>query len=150
MGVMMVSSDYHFTSPLFQIEPGETDETNPDCYGKQLGQWLCAKAKALGYSEAELIPEDWGWCIVCEYKDFLLGIGCGSVFKEGAEDVSPPRVEDIVWKVFPMAEVSPFALKGFIKRCLRRLDLATPLNKLDAQLQQILAQEPEIHFCEEP
>jgi hypothetical protein len=52
---------YWFTSDLFQIQKGEDEETNPGCYGKELGNWLCEKLKSFGYDVEELIPEDWGW-----------------------------------------------------------------------------------------
>lgn len=39
-----------FTSDLFQIEPGEDEQTNPYRFGKQLSHWLADKLSADGLS----------------------------------------------------------------------------------------------------
>ena len=44
---------YFFKSNLFEIEPGEDEETNPGCYGKQLSHWLKDKFSKLGYEVEE-------------------------------------------------------------------------------------------------
>jgi hypothetical protein len=50
---------FWFKSNIFEIIAGEDEETNPDRYGKNLGLWLCSKFIERGYSEAELVAEDW-------------------------------------------------------------------------------------------
>lgn len=132
---------YFFTSSLFAVVPGEDAATNPGCYGKQVAEWVATQLKARGYEEAEVIPEDWGWCVMCGGKDFLVWVGCGNV-----ESDSP----DIVWHVFPVVEVPFFSLKSHLKRLLGGLDTRSPLLKLDEELHAILAAEPAIQLEEAP
>ena len=64
----------YFTSPRFQIVPNEEDSTNPGCFGQELAEWTCEQVRSLGYPEAEVIPEDFGWCVMCSRRDFMLWI----------------------------------------------------------------------------
>ncbi|MFZ6874021.1 hypothetical protein ACO0LF_18335 [Undibacterium sp. Di27W] len=145
---------YWFTSELFKIEPGEDEETNPARYGKELGQWLCQKFKDLGYESADLVAEDWGWCVMCERDNYLLWVGCGSILTETEiEDIDPdipPDSAEIVWHVFAEVEVPFFFFKSNFLRLLGKLDTKTAYEKLNRDLKQILEQEPGIQFCEEP
>ncbi|PXX41455.1 hypothetical protein [Undibacterium pigrum] len=145
---------YSFTSNLFSVLPGEDDETNPACYGKELGNWLCVKFKELGYEVEELIPEDWGWCVMCRRDSYLLWVGCGSLLTEtAAENFDPavtPKPSDIIWRAFAEVEIPFFYFKSHFLSMLGKLDTKTAYEKLDRELKQILEQEPGIHFCEEP
>jgi len=148
-----MNKGYSFTSDLFQIQTGEDAETNPGCYGKELGEWLCKKLKHAGY-DTELIPEDWGWCVMCSSRDYLLWVGCGAEqreeFFEKYDSESPPRGQDIVWHVFPHVEVPFFYIKSLFRRLMGRLDLKSPLNALDKELEKILTAEPGIAIQDEP
>lgn len=145
---------YWFTSDLFNIEKNEDEETNPGCYGKQLGNWLCEKFKTIGYDVEELIPEDWGWCVMCSRDDYLLWIGCGSMlsdnYPEDYDPEVPPSGQDVFWHVFPVIEVPFFKIKSLIKKLSGKLDTVQPLNKINSELKVILESEPRIKLCEEP
>ncbi len=147
-------STYWFQSDLFKIQTGEDEETNPACYGKDLGNWLCHKLNALGYEDAELIAEDWGWCVMCKSDAYLLWVGCGSILTETSfENLNSailPNNSEIVWHVFTEVEVPFFFFKSNFLRLLGKLDTSTAYEKLNRDLKQILEQEPGIRFCEEP
>lgn len=144
---------YWFTSNLFDIREGEDNETNTGCYGKALAEWLCSKFRDLGYN-ANVIPEDWGWCVMCVYRDYLLWIGCGVADilggAEGYEENTLPKCSDVVWHVFTSVEIPFFMVKSIVRKWIGRLDLKSPHEKLNAELYKILNAEHEIVFCEEP
>lgn len=147
-----MGNGYYFKSTLFQIEKGEDEETNPGCYGKQLGEWLILKFAELGYDMEELIAEDWGWCVMFSNDYHLLWIGCVSMFEDDFEDTydpdNPPKGEDVVWQVFPEIEIPILKFKSWLKNLFGKLDTVTPLNKIDDDLKKILENEPKITFCE--
>lgn len=104
---------YCFKSELFEIEPGEDEETNPRCYGRQLSHWLKDKFTKLGYEVEEVIPEDWGWVVMCARKPYRLWIGVRCV--EENDDPNPiPKKENIIWNCFVTAEV--FFGNEYLKR----------------------------------
>ena len=149
-----MENNYWFRSELFQVQKGEDKETNPGCYGKELGTWLCMQFKELGYKNVELIPEGWGWCVMCSNTDYMLWVGCGSIRTDEGDDnfdsASPPNSKDIVWHTFTVAEVPIFYFKSLVKKLFGMLNVDKPLRKLDAELAQILNSEPRIELCEEP
>lgn len=125
---------YLFTSTLFNIEPGEDEDTQPGIYGRQLAVWLKAQLEGHGYSVEPVIAEDWGYCLICSRTPFLLWVGCGNM-EDGLKEVEPSR---IVWHCFAVAEV-PF-WKGFFKKPDTRL----ALTQLDSDLHAILLAYTEI------
>jgi len=144
-----MNAGYYFTTDLFPITKGEDEETNPGCYGQKLGEWLCDKLSRLGYNTS-LVPEDWGWCVMCADKDYMLWIGCGveldDEFYENYDPEIPPRGSDVVWYVFTHIEVPFFYLKSIIKKIVGKLDLKVPLEKLDADLKTVLETESRINL----
>ena len=132
---------YWFTSNLFSVEPGEDEEINPGRYGRQLALWLRTQLEKRGYSVEPVIAEDWGRCLMLSRKPFLLWVGCGNVDESVDDDPSNNRV---IWHCFSSAEVPLF------KRLFTRLDTATALSKLDADLHAILNAEPAIRLVSEP
>lgn len=64
-----------FRSTLFEIEPGEDEETNPLCFGRQLARWLRQALIAQGYFVEEPIPKDWGWCLAGRPTQAVLALG---------------------------------------------------------------------------
>ena len=91
---------------------------------------------------------------MCVYGGYLLWIGCGVVDIRGGtenyEDNTIPKGSDMVWHVFTTAEIPFFMFKSLVRKWMGRLDLITPLEKLNTELDAILKAEPEIIFCEEP
>jgi hypothetical protein len=141
----MTREGFHFTSSLFEIEPREDEETNPRRYGKQLALWLKEKLKGIGY-QTEVLPEDWGWCVICQRKPFLLWVGCGNESdydKVGPND-PPPKGREVVWHCFPEAELP------LLSRLFNRTDMTPALDKLDADLRAVLANEAGIGLTPAP
>lgn len=137
---------YWFKSSMFEIEPGEDEEINPQIYGKQLAVWLKERLEQCGYPVEEIINEDWGRCLMCQRDPFMLWVGCGSMMDDLTDvpDGIPPAKEEVVWHCFAFAEV-PFWKKLFAK-----IDTAPAASRLHADLGRILAAEPRITLVEEP
>lgn len=131
---------YRFSSTLFEIEPGEDEEINPRMYGRQLAAWLKAQLEARGHAVEPVIAEDWGRCLMCARKPFLLWVGCGSEtdYTAAQHDDPPPAEEDVVWVCFAEAEIP------LLKRLFNRPDPSAALTRLDDDLKQILDGEPGI------
>lgn len=139
------STDYCFTSDLFQIEPGEDSQTNPHRYGKQLSHWLAKKLSADGYPDAEVIPEDWGWCVMCYRDPFMLWIGCGNADSmEALENPDSIESRPTIWQCFVVAEVP------FWKRIFGRPKAESSTRELNEKLQGLLSAEPRIQMVECP
>lgn len=111
----MTQKQFWFRSTLFEIEPGEDEETNPSCYGRQFARWLRDRLVAEGRLVEELIPEDWGWCLLVQRRPYLLWVGCGSIHDYAAAKASDtlPRGNEVVWSCTVVAEKSLFGrLRG--------------------------------------
>jgi hypothetical protein len=67
----MSHQQFWFRSTLFEIEPGEDEETNPLCYGRQFSRWLRDRLVSEGRIVEEVIPEDWGWCLVIQRRPYF-------------------------------------------------------------------------------
>jgi len=63
---------------------------------------------------------------------------------------SLPDVNDIVWHVFTEIEIPFFMLKSHVKKLLGQLDLSSPVNKLNKEIDGVLSSNESIIFCEEP
>ena len=135
---------YWFRSTLFAIEPGEDEETNPRIYGRQLANWLKSKFEAIGYVVEEVIPEDWGWCVMLSREPYRLWIGCANLrdYDTAKEGDPPPKKEDVFWHCVPSAEIP------FLKRMFKKIDVSPGLYKMDLQLWEILRKEPFIEFVD--
>ncbi len=144
-----METDFWFTSTLFSIVAGEDNESNPGIYGKELGRWLCAQLEAKGYDRVHLIPEDWGWCVICSQENFFLWVGCGAVLENG-EDISNIQLPDpqkIVWHLFPRAEIPFYNVYAHFKRFIGKLHTEQELEKLRSNVEKILLEEPSITVC---
>ncbi|MEO1244161.1 MAG: hypothetical protein AAFX56_00640 [Pseudomonadota bacterium] len=134
------STNYCFTSDLFEIEAGEDEQTNPYRYGKQLAHWLAEKLSVNGYPDAEALPEDWGWCVTCFREPFALWIGCGNT--ESEETLENPGLRDtqpIIWQCFVVVEVP------FWKRMFGRPETRAHELELHEKLCSLLFSEPRNH-----
>ena len=116
---------YWFKFPLFKVELGEDELTNPFCYGKQLSEWIKSKFLNLGYEVEEVIEESWGFCVMLQREPYSLWVGCGNVRSDFYETISQekkqtfvPTEEQLHWYCFPAAEVSFW--KKIFKKILRK------------------------------
>ena len=71
-------------------------------------------------------------------------------FSEYYNNETIPDVKDIYWHTFTTVEVSIFSLKTYLKYILGKIDIGTPLSKLDRELRELLENESSINICEEP
>jgi len=67
-----------FVSKAFPADPGESEAINPGRFGKQLAEFLRSQLPLHGFVVAALRPEDWGWQVELEHKEFPLWVGCGN------------------------------------------------------------------------
>ena len=134
---------YWFRSTLFQIELGEDEGVNPGIYGRQIAHWLKSHLESHGQPVIDVIPEDFGWCVRCQVKPFLLWIGCGNM-----AEVEPRRkvldAGHVVWHCFPVAEAP------LVSRIFKMVDMQPALTRLDNLLREILATEPAIQLIDAP
>ena len=135
--------EYWFKSEYFKIEPGEDEETNPGCYGKHLAHWLNDHLRERGYA-SEVIPEDWGWCVMCKTQPFSLWVGCGSMLNNEFEEGKPLSASEVVWHCFVVVEVP------FFKKILGKIDTADDVNKLEEELTALLTSTSHIEMTGEP
>ena len=132
---------FWFTSSLFEVEAGEEEDVNPGRTGRQLARWLKARLESSGYAGVDVIPEDWGWCVMCQRDPFMLWVGCGNLDEP---DAAIPPNDEIVWHCFAHAE------SGFLKRIFGKVDTAPALSRLNRQLHEMLTNEPGITMVGEP
>ena len=143
----------YFTSSRFNIVEGEEDQTNSGCFGRELGTWLCDELKSRGYHEAELIPEDFGWCVMCSRQPFMLWVGCGSLRLDEIMNSTidnPPQIEKIIWTVFSVTEIPFFYLRSHILKLLGKIEMEPARQKLQKELRKILESTSDINFTEDP
>ncbi|MEH6491357.1 hypothetical protein [Halopseudomonas sp.] len=129
---------------LFEIDPKEDEETNPFVYGKQFSEWLRSKFIDLGYDVEAVIPEDWGWCVMCKREPYWLWVGCSSIMENEHEEGYVPSKEEITWHCFATAEVP------FLKRIFKKIDTREGLAKIQAELMSIINEEPRFKVVQEP
>ena len=141
----MSTTQLWFRSTLFEIEPGEDEETNPLCFGRQLARWLRERLVANGRSVEDVIPEDWGWCLIVQRKPFLLWVGCVSVHDYATTKPGDPlpRGSEVVWACTVVAERS---LLGK----LRGIKTAPALEALFQQTHGIIEAEASNTFVPQP
>jgi len=137
---------YWMKSSRFEAEPGEDEETNPRLYGRQLANWLRERFLALGYPVEDVIPEDWGWCVMCQRDPYWLWIGCVNLqdYECAKPDDPPPSKEMLLWQAAATAEV-PF-FKYLFKR---KPDVSAGLSKLHEELRRVLESETTIEIVDE-
>ena len=67
-----------FISTAFPAQPGEDRVINPGLFGQRLAEFLRSQLPIHGYVVKSLDPEDWGWRVDLEHREFSLWIGCGN------------------------------------------------------------------------
>lgn len=128
---------YWFHCSLFTLDSHEEEEGRKREHGRQLALWLQSRLEQRGYAATEVVGEDWGWCVLCQSKPFMLWVGCGSV--DAIEtSLEGSKRGPTVWHCFPVAEVPLLA------RVFRRVDATEALERLDTDLHDILSSDSNI------
>lgn len=137
-------NSYWFESDLFEVEEGEDEETNPRVYGKQLSTWIRQKLIDHGYKVEEVIPEDFGWLVLCQRSPYLLGISCVSYMDyENMNEEDPlPKPDEVTWCCMIFVEVPLF------KRLFKKIDATEGVANMGRELGEILGSEPRINFVD--
>lgn len=111
---------------FFKVEPGEDEGTNPGRYGRAFANWISERLKVRGETVEQVIPEDWGWCVVLTRKPYLLWIGCGN---------RADRTDE--WGAFVTAE------PNVIQRFFRTVDTGPAVARLTKVLKEIMQEVPQ-------
>ena len=91
----------------------------------------------------EVIPEDWGWCVMLGREPSMtLNRLCKCRDYDTAKEGDPvPKKEDVFWHCVPSAGC-------VLKRMFKKIDVSPGLYKMDLQLWEILRKEPFIEFVD--
>ncbi|MEJ2794260.1 hypothetical protein WAE56_12670 [Iodobacter sp. LRB] len=148
---------FWFRSNMFHVDPKEDDETNPFCYGKELAQWLKQKFEQLGYSAEQIIPEDFGWCIVLSRDSGLLWVGCTNIRSDLYEKITEeqkstyiPDGSALTWSVFVGIDKPPIWSTFFANRRAVVQNLEQAAQKIGTDLEAILTSEKQINLVPQP
>ena len=92
----------------------------------------------------EVIPEDFGWLVLCQRKPYMLGVACASYTDyENTEEEDPaPKGEDVTWCCMVFVEIP------FFKRLFGKFDTSEGKNKIDKELCELLSSEPRIKLVD--
>ena len=124
---MEKSDAVNFTSSCFQIEPDEDERTNPGIYGHALARWIGDRLRERGITPKEVIPEDWGWCVVVKTKPVGVNIAVANL------DGSSTR-----WRVFVFAE------RGLLQLLKGANDLKREVALMQDHLAAIVSTVPDV------
>jgi len=147
MAIRNALPQFWFRSELFKIDAAEDEETNPFCYGKELAHWIRQRFIELGYTVEEVIPEDWGWCVMLQRDPFMLWIGCGCVHHHLYAQIAPeqkanfkPDGADFTWCCVVGTD-APVWTSFFWKRLFGRATEEHAVRHVAQQLERILLPE---------
>lgn len=124
---MEKSDAVNFTSSHFQIDAREEERTNPGVYGFALAHWLSDRFREKGLVAKEVVPEDWGWCVVLKTKPVRVNLAISNV------DGSSTR-----WRVFVFAE------RGFLQFTRGANDLKQEVASVREHLAAIVSTVPDV------
>jgi hypothetical protein len=110
-----------FASTAFPPEHGEDEQVNPGRYGKRLAEFLSEELPRQGFAVLSVYPEDWGWEIALENRDFPLWLGCGNYeqYENGFLCFIDPS-------------------RPFVRRLLKKIPTTDTVERLAGALQMIL------------
>lgn len=124
----------HIKSAKFPVLPGEEEEVvNEGTYGKALAEYLEVRLKERSYDVRFNCCEDWGWWVELGGQPFVFGVCIYTV---------PDYLET---QELCLA-VRPQPGRCWSWRHFRSVDAAPPVNQLFADLQALLADDPDVEL----
>ena len=151
-----MQEQFFFRSEMFRVDLGEDEESNPFCYGRQLGRWLQARFAERGYAPEEVFAEDWGWCVMLNRENGRLWLACGNNRAAFYDKVTQeqkasfiPEPGSITWTAFVGTDPPMWSLRlGKRRKAIKRLSRAA--EQASAVLENILRSENGIVLVSEP
>lgn len=116
------------------------------CFGRQFASWMHEQLLKEGLTVLEVVPEDWGWCVVVQRKPFLLWISCVNVhdYFNSSENNPLPIGNEVVWTSTIVAEQS------LISKLFYKQDTESTIKKLFNQVHKIIQSDSANTIITEP
>ena|SRR5687767_8461991 len=130
----MQSAMLHFKSSAFGIDPGETEHTNPDIFGRSLAEWVGERLRERGLPAEPVIAEDFGWCVPVRLHPHAIYVACAS----GEEMQGSWR-----WQLFVFAE------GGLLQRLFGKDTRRESVDRVFAAVREALQASPDVHDLSE-
>lgn len=121
----MIGPSHFVTTDHFKVRPGEDKDTNPGIYGEEFSNWLAEQFRARGEVVAEVVPEDFGWCVLLRASPVRYWVGCGNREETKNE-----------WGAYVVAEPS------LVQRLFKRIDVRPEVERLSVVLEAIMRNTP--------
>jgi hypothetical protein len=132
----MQSAMLHFESSAFEIDRSETEETNPDIFGRSLAEWVGERLRERGLPAGDVIAEDFGWCVPVRLAPHAVYVACAS------EEEMPASWR---WQLFVFVE------RGLLQRLFGSDTRREAMDRVFGAVRQALESSPDIHnLSEEP
>ena len=123
---------YCFLSNRFKPVVDEDENTNPGIYGQELSEWLAEKLKNTGYAVKEIVPEDWGWCIVLDgFQRYFFWVGCNGEYYD----------DKLIWSCFVGVD-EPFFANPF-----KKADKDKIVQSIESEVLKILTKNFSLIAC---
>ena len=105
----------------FSIQPGEDSETNPGVFGRALADYLAAQLRSRGVGVEEVIPEDFGYCIMLKRKPLRLWIACANRAGRTDEWIAVAEGNSVTRSHFSFRCIRTSVLPAWLKRVRLRM-----------------------------
>jgi len=122
-----MKTQVEFKSDKFPPYDGEEEEINPGLWGKRLAEYLQDNLPSHGINVTCIGPEDWGWMVELENKEFPLWIGCGHQYGGKSEF---------------LCFIEPS--QPFIRKWFKKIDTKESVNRVVNALANVLESDSDI------
>jgi hypothetical protein len=127
-----VEAELTFETCRFNLSEEGEHFINPCCFGEDLGAWMAAELRNVGYEVREPGQEDWGWYLLPERegKKYFVAINGLS-----SEDQANPNQGE--WRIVVQKR------RGLLQRLLNKNNL-TEAERIVADLRRILESQADL------
>jgi hypothetical protein len=130
----MQSAMLHFESSAFGTDPRETEQTNPDIFGRSLAEWVGERLRQRGLPAEPVIAEDFGWCVPVRLHPHAVYVACAS-----EEEMQGSWR----WQLFVFAE------GGLLQRLFGKDTRRESVDRVFAAVREALQSSPDVHALSE-